>query len=57
MDLAQQPPRQKTRTADFETAGFTVPFAVAVRRSGGARGTLDFTRSPRTCSGWRKAFS
>lgn len=57
MDLAQQPPRQqKTRTADFETAGFKVPFDV-VRRSGGTRGTLECTHSPRTCFGWRKASS
>jgi hypothetical protein len=56
MVLAQQPPRQKTRTADFETAGFKVPFAV-VLRSEGARGTLDFTRSPRICFGWQKALS
>lgn len=38
--------------ADFEVVGFAAPFVVVKRRSDGAKGTLEFTHSPRVYFGW-----
>jgi hypothetical protein len=41
--------------ADFEVTGFAAPFVVVVRRSDGAKGSLEFTHSPRRYFGWAEA--
>lgn len=37
----------KSLQQDFEVLGFLAPFVVVKRRSDGAKGTLEFTHSPR----------
>lgn len=37
---------------DYEVLGFAAPFVVVRRRSDGARGSLEFTHSPRIYFGW-----
>ena len=39
---------------DFEVLGFAAPFALVRRRSDGARGSLEFTHSPRVYFGWKE---
>ena len=40
---------------DFEVTGFAAPFVVVVRRSDGAKGSLEFTHSPRIYFRWAEA--
>lgn len=37
---------------DFEVLGFAAPFVVVRRRSDGAKGSLEFTHSPRVYFNW-----
>lgn len=39
---------------DFEVLGFMAPFVVAIRRSDGVRGSLEFTHMPRVYYGWKE---
>ena len=39
---------------DFDVMGFAAPFVVVKRRSDGAKGSLEFTHSPRVYFNWRK---
>jgi hypothetical protein len=41
-------------TTDFEVIGFAAPFVVARRRADGAKGSLEFTHSPRVYFGWKE---
>jgi hypothetical protein len=38
---------------DFEVLGFAAPFVVVRRRSDGAKGSLEFTHSPRVYFAWK----
>lgn len=40
-------------TRDFEVIGFMAPFVVVKRKSDGAKGSLEFTHSPRVYFNWR----
>lgn len=42
-------------TAEFDVLGFAAPFVVVRRKSDGARGSLEFTHSPRVYFGWTPA--
>ena len=54
-DLAQATERWTTEelSRDFEVLGFLAPFVVVKRRSDGAKGSLEFTHSPRFYFNWR----
>ena len=55
-DLAVDTERRWTTdelTRDFEVIGFAAPFVVVRRKSDGAKGSLEFTHSPRVYFGWR----
>lgn len=40
-------------TAEFDVQGFMAPYVVVRRKSDGARGSLEFTHSPRFYFGWK----
>lgn len=40
--------------AEFEIEGFLAPFVVAIRRSDGKRGSLEFQHYPRFYYGWKE---
>jgi hypothetical protein len=48
-DLAQAQERWTSDEVarDFEVIGFMAPFAIVKRKADGAKGTLEFTHSPR----------
>jgi hypothetical protein len=39
---------------DFIVSGFMAPFAIVTRKSDGAKGSLEFTHSPRVYFNWRE---
>lgn len=42
-------------TKDFDIIGFAAPFVVAVRKSDGVKGSLEFTHNPRVYFDFRPA--
>ena len=57
-DLAARPGQTWTTaqmTAEFDVLGFIAPFVVVVRKSDGARGSLEFTHSPRVYFNFQKS--
>ena len=53
--LAADPDRKWTTAQlqeDFEVLGYMAPFVAVRRKSDGARGSLEFTHSPRIYFGW-----
>lgn len=38
--------------ADFDVLGFQAPYVIVRRREDGAKGSLEFTHSPRLYFGW-----
>lgn len=57
-DAAADPgPRWTTdeMTREFDVISFAAPFVVVRRKADGAKGSLEFTHSPRVYFGWRSA--
>lgn len=40
---------------DFKVIGFMAPYVMVIRKSDHAKGTLEFTHSPRVYFGWSEA--
>ena len=55
-DLEQAEQRWTTAemARDFTVSGFMAPFVIVTRKSDGAKGTLEFTHSPRFYFNWRE---